>query len=80
MLKGKTQGIDVLEPVSAATAELPAFGRYLKAYDMLKAGAPHALEEFAALGQDCPEDALVAFHLGRLRQGEAGTMVTLSHK
>ena len=80
VLKGKSQGIDVLEPVPLAKGETRQFEQYLRAYDLLKTNDPRALEEFTALALDWPEDQLVAFQLDRLNRGETGTVTTLDSK
>ncbi len=79
-LKGKTEGIDVLEPVTELEGQTHLFHRYQEAFAALKACDRNALELLRALAVDCPEDRLVAFHVKRLRNGETGTTITLTEK
>ncbi|MCA1908659.1 MAG: adenylate/guanylate cyclase domain-containing protein, partial [Magnetospirillum sp.] len=73
VLKGKTEAILAYEPLPPGD-ERP---EYLAAYEKMAAGDPAAMEEFTALA---PTDPLAAFHLKRLRAGEAGIRVILSEK
>lgn len=75
MLKGKTDPVEVFEPLpSDDGATLDA---YSGAYRRLVAGEPEAVEAFEALAEADPDDRLVAFHLGRLKAGETGTTLDL---
>ena len=75
MLKGKTDPVEVFEPLpSDDGATLDA---YSGAYRRLAAGEPEAVEAFEALAEADPHDRLVAFHLGRLKAGETGTTLDL---
>jgi hypothetical protein len=43
-------------------------------------GDPAALEAFAALAADAPEDGPTALHLARLKRGEVGDKVVMGDK
>lgn len=77
LLKGKTQTLQVFEPLAPQAAEDAA---YQGAFALLQAGQPEALTAFAALAQQRPDDALVAMHLARLRAGQSGDGLVLKDK
>ncbi|MEH6525687.1 MAG: adenylate/guanylate cyclase domain-containing protein [Sneathiella sp.] len=80
LLKGKTQSLKTYEPLPQDIYDSPATAGYLKAFDMLEAGAPDARQAFAALVGKFEEDPLTLFHLGRLLAGETGTEISLDVK
>ncbi len=80
VLKGKSQGIEAFEPLTHEKAQSPATTAYLEAFSLLEREDPGALEAFAALARDYPDDPLIAFHLKRLQHGEKGTIMVLSEK
>ena len=78
LLKGKTQAIRCCEPLPAARADEEVFGAYLDAYALLENDDPKARQAFASLMGKCDDDALTAFHLGRLLSGETGIEIELT--
>lgn len=74
VLKGKSQGIEAYEPLSARD---PA---YEKAFSLMAEGNPDTRDAFAALAGERPDDGLVRFHLARLERGESGITVVMSEK
>ena len=75
MLKGKTDPVEVFEPLPAddgATLEA-----YSGAYERLAAGGPEAVAAFEALAEAAPDDPVVELHLGRLKAGEKGATLDL---
>ncbi|MBW1782724.1 MAG: adenylate/guanylate cyclase domain-containing protein [Deltaproteobacteria bacterium] len=80
VLKGKSQGIEVFEPLSAEAAETPATASYMEAFRLLEQGDPRARDAFTALAKTSHDDPLVRFHLNRLNRGETGVTVILSVK
>lgn len=82
VLKGKTQPINVYEPVEAPEAN----GRpkrdteYEKAFELLKRRDPLALDAFERLAAERPADTLVRLHRDRLRRGEKGDTIVLEEK
>jgi class 3 adenylate cyclase len=80
VLKGKTQGIQVFEPLPAEAVTSPSVASYLKAYALLEANDGAAVDAFTRLVANHPDDGLAAFHLRRLQRGERGTTVMLTEK
>jgi len=80
ILKGKTRGIDVFEPLPAAVMESERVVAYLDAFERMKHNDPTAADAFAALLHRYPEDRLAAFHLKRLRNHEKGVRVVMTEK
>ncbi len=75
MLRGKTDAVEVFEPLPADDES--ALEAYSGAYQCLAAGEPEAVAAFEALAETAPDDPLVVLHLGRLRAGETGTTLDL---
>ena len=80
VLKGKSEGIEVLQPIGEAEADGEAARAYLAAFELLRAENPAALEAFARLVERVPDDGLAAFHLRRLKRGERGVVAVLEEK
>ena len=80
VLKGKTEAIETFEPLVDGLLHAPQTEAYLHAYRLLEAGDEQALAAFEAVCQDHPDDALAAFHLNRLKQGESGTRIVMAGK
>lgn len=80
VLKGKSQGIEVFEPLSAEEAETPANASYIEAFRLLEDDDPGARDVFAALAKASYDNPLIGFHLNRLDRGETGVTVILSEK
>lgn len=75
MLRGKTDAVEVFEPLPADDGS--ALEAYRGAYQCLAAGEPGAVAAFEALAETAPDDPLVVLHLGRLRAGKTGTTLDL---
>lgn len=80
VLKGKTEAIETFEPLVDGLLHSPGIEAYLHAYRLLEAGDEQALAAFEAVCKDDPDDALAAFHLNRLKQGESGTRIVMAGK
>ncbi|SUS04351.1 conserved membrane hypothetical protein [uncultured Defluviicoccus sp.] len=80
VLKGKTEAIETFEPLVDGLLHAPQTEAYLHAYRLLEVGDEQALAAFEAVCQDHPDDALAAFHLNRLKQGESGTRIVMAGK
>jgi adenylate cyclase len=75
MLKGKTDALEVFEPLPMDDGyELET---YSGAYRSLLAGDPNAVSAFEALAEQTPGDPIVELHLARLRAGETGATLDL---
>lgn len=80
VLKGKSEGIRVYEPVSEDSADSAALEAYHAAYGLLESQDPGATEAFVRLSEEYPHDGLVAFHLARLRAGDTGVRIVMTSK
>lgn len=80
ILKGRSQALDVFEPLSMESAGSPGIQAYLRAYELLAQNAPSALGAFQKVVQDYPDDPLARFHLQRLEAGESGVTITMETK
>jgi adenylate cyclase len=80
VLKGKSNAIEVWEPLQEDEPGGGLFSRYCEAYELLKTGARDAAPLFEALAREAPEDPCIAFHLGRIRRGVSGVAVVMTEK
>ena len=78
LLKGKTQAIRCFEPLPADRANNEDVTAYRDAFALLENDDPKARQVFASLMGRCDDDALTAFHLGRLLSGENGVSIELT--
>ncbi len=80
ILKGKTEALDVWEPLHDGAYGEDYLGRYQAAFDAARDGKPEALDLFAALAAERPDDPLAAFYLERLKDGETGIKIKMTEK
>ncbi|HEY4940441.1 MAG TPA: adenylate/guanylate cyclase domain-containing protein [Rhizomicrobium sp.] len=80
ILKGKTEALDVWEPLHDGAVSEDLLARYVGAFEATRDGAADALERFAALGAEAPDDPLVQFYVERLKGGETGIKITMTEK
>jgi len=80
VLKGKTEGIDVVEPVSETRAKSKSTALYRDAFEALSNNESKAAEMFQKVLDLDPDDGLAALHLRRLRDGEMGTIIVMGEK
>ena len=80
VLKGKTESIQVFEPLAEGWTDSPAAAAYLEAYEKMLRNDPGAGEAFQEVIRISPDDALAKFHLGRLEGGEAGARIVMGEK
>lgn len=80
LLKGKTRGIEVFEPLPEEVMASERVVAYLEAFERMKRKDPGAADAFSALLHRHPEDRLAAFHLKRLRNRETGATVVMADK
>jgi adenylate cyclase len=74
-LKGKEQPIRLFEP-----CETQKDDAYEAAYGLMAEGDPAALDAFAVLHAQRPDDALVRYQLERLRNGDNGEHIAMTDK
>ena len=77
ILRGRSEPIRALEPLSPQLYAEPATTMYLQAFAKLEACDPGAIAAFGALVGCRPADQLASFHLKRLLNGGAGTAIAL---
>ncbi len=80
VLKGKSKGIEALEPLAADRANSPEVAAYREAFEMMRRNDPAALEAFRDVVKLSPDDKLARFHLRRLENGKSGITVALEGK
>ncbi len=80
VLKGKTNPIDVYEPLAPSVTAVTRLPAYLEAFEDMALGMPKAVEAFEDLARRYPEDGLVNFHASRLRAGQTGTIIQMTEK
>ena len=80
ILKGKTEALDVWEPLHDDAYSESYLARYQRAFDAVHEGHADALTLFAALAKERPDDPLAHFYAERLAQGEAGAKIKMTEK
>ncbi|MDD5028702.1 MAG: adenylate/guanylate cyclase domain-containing protein [Rhodoferax sp.] len=80
LLKGKTEAVQVYEPLTQDEAQSERVISYRSAYALLQAQQPAAQDAFARLHQNYPDDTLIAYHANRLAAGDTGTLVVMKNK
>lgn len=80
VLKGKTEPLELFEPMTPERAATPQIKRYHEAYAMLKMNDPAAEAAFEALYEEDPSDGLVAWRLEEIRSGNLSTRVEMHDK
>ncbi len=80
VLKGKSDGLAIIEPKAENCNSLQSTADYLQAYGLLENGDPMAEAAFEVLAQPPGNDPLAAFHLRRIRAGETGTTIVMASK
>ncbi|WP_095204248.1 CHASE2 domain-containing protein [Mesorhizobium carmichaelinearum] len=79
-LKGKNQGIEAFEAMSPTSENSILCEEYAKAYALLANGDKLATAAFELLVANYPQDALIAFHNGRLASGHFRADIHLADK
>jgi adenylate cyclase len=80
ILKGKTEVLDLWEPLRHEALPKEFLDAYCAAYEQLRREDPQAADRFAALSDTNPEDVCVALHRARLARGERGTRMVMAKK
>ncbi|MBS0469833.1 MAG: adenylate/guanylate cyclase domain-containing protein [Proteobacteria bacterium] len=80
ILKGKTEALDVWEPLHDGAVSDDYLARYGAAFEAARAHDDAAPGLFAALAAENPADPLVAFYVERLATGEAGIKIKMTEK
>jgi adenylate cyclase len=77
LLRGRSDALRVLEPLTVQQYADPATESYLQAFAKLEAGDVGALTAFAAYVGQHADDQLASFHLKRLLNGATGTRIAM---
>ncbi len=80
VVKGKTRGIGVLEPLHDDDPRGPFLERWAAAFQKLEEKSPDALPLLKELQREDPDDRTVALHIERLTRGEEGAELVLTEK
>ncbi|CCQ72578.1 CHASE2 domain-containing protein [Magnetospira sp. QH-2] len=80
VLKGKTQGLMVHEPLTIEQAAAPAVAAYLEAFQAMEKDQDGLPQLFADIAQRHPDDTLIAYHARRLAEGGRGMTIVLEGK
>lgn len=80
VLKGKTEGLEVFEPLADGEADSAAMTAYREAFELLRNNHPGALEGFRKVLELNPSDPLAKFHTGRLEKGQTGATIVMEEK
>jgi adenylate cyclase len=77
IVKGKSEAMDLWEPLHDGALEQGFLEKYMSAYDRMSEGDPSLFDE---LYQTAPDDYLVKLHVGRSKKGETGTELRMTEK
>jgi adenylate cyclase len=80
LLKGKSRALEVFEPVTGDSTGRAPLQAYTVAFEALQRRDPQALELFARLAREWPQDPLVQLHQHRLCAGERGARLVMDQK
>ncbi len=80
VVKGKTKGIGVLEPLHDDDPRGSFLEHWAAAFQKLEERSPDALALLEELRREEPEDKTVALHIERLLRGEEGAELVLTEK
>ena len=80
VVKGKTKGIAVLEPLHDDDPRGPFLEHWATAFQKLEEKSPDALAYLKDVQREDPDDRTVALHIERLQRGEQGAELVLTEK
>lgn len=80
MLAGKSQAVEVGEPIDSARADSDWLSDYAAAFHLLEQEDPRAMAVFSELNARHPEDELIAFHYNRLQSGILSSEIVMNGK
>jgi adenylate cyclase len=80
ILKGKTEAIDVFEPLLPAEVATQRHTAYLACYGLLERKDAGAAAAFAELAEEFPDDRLINYHAERLAGSETGSTIVMTGK
>jgi class 3 adenylate cyclase/CHASE2 domain-containing sensor protein len=77
-VKGKSEALDVWQPLHPGEYSEDYLRRYEAAFAKIRDGSRDAVSQLSALQAEDPQDPLVRMYLERLKAGQAGTVIGLS--
>ena len=77
IVKGKTEALDLWEPLHEGALEQGFLEKYMSAYGRMSEGDASLFDE---LYRTSPDDYLVKLHVGRSKKGETGTELKMTEK
>lgn len=80
LLYGKTEPVDVYEPLKENSSSRIDLPKYLEAYVLMREHNASARSAFEALAAANPDDPIAAFHARRLTNGETGIDIEFEGK
>jgi adenylate cyclase len=80
VVKGRRGATPVFEPVDSQRYSDNYIARYLAAYEAMRAERPEAIDLFAELLREDPDDPCLKFHHARLIAGEKGSLTVMTEK
>ena len=80
ILKGKTEGTEVFEPLLSAEVASQRLTDYLACDGLLERKPAGAAAAFAELAERFPDDRLINVHAQRLAGGETGSTIIMPGK
>jgi adenylate cyclase len=80
VVKGRRGATPVFEPVDSQRYSDDHIARYLAAYEAMQAERPEAIDLFAELLREDPDDPCLKFHHARLISGETGSLIVMTEK
>ena len=81
VMKGKSEPIEIFEPMSEEWMTSLDGKLYLDAYSLLAAKqTDEAKQAFLTLAERCPGDKCVRFHIDRIADGEVGDVIVMQQK
>jgi len=80
LLYGKTEPVDVYEPLNESSLSRIDLPKYLEAYVLMREHDASARDAFEALVAASPDDPIAALHARRLSEGETGIVIKFEGK
>ncbi|MBF0447219.1 MAG: adenylate/guanylate cyclase domain-containing protein [Magnetococcales bacterium] len=80
VLKGKSEPVEVFEPLSKEAWESPRIQAYLDGFKLLQDESPLALQTFNELADRFPDDPAIQLHHNRLQANEQGVLLVMDKK
>lgn len=80
LLSGKSQPLDLLEPLDDRSPQVEYLDEYLEAFRSLRENGPCSGEKMTNIWRTRPHDGLAGLHARRLQEGAEGVVIRLTEK